>query len=143
MFPKIGKVIWGEAIFNETGSSLLTNKLLFIAKGTIIILFFILFLITPLYSYAVGVTLAWDAPAGGGAVKGYNLYYWTLNQSNPNKVGGINNTQYTLSGLDEDKVYHFMVKAYNDAGESQPSNVKSWKYSDTTPPLPPDGVNAN
>ena len=30
MFPKIGKVIWGEAIFNETGSSLLTNKLLFI-----------------------------------------------------------------------------------------------------------------
>ena len=97
----------------------------------------------PVYSHAAGVTLAWNAPIGGGPVKGYNLYYWTSDESNPNKVEGIKNTQYMLSGLDEDKVYTFMVKAYNDNGESGPSNIKSWKYSDTTPPLPPDGVNAD
>lgn len=93
-------------------------------------------------AYAAGVTLAWNAPTGGGTVKGYNLYYGTSNGNFPNKVSGINNTQHIISGLAEDKVYYFVVKAYNDQGESGPSNMITWKYSDTTPPLPPFGVQA-
>ncbi len=101
-----------------------------------------LFAAFPYYSHAAGVTLAWDAPSGGGAVTGYNLYYGTSSGSYPNKVGAINSTQYVVSGLDEDKVYYFIVKAYNDAGESGPSNMVAWRYRDTTPPLPPGGVGA-
>ncbi|MBN1848013.1 MAG: fibronectin type III domain-containing protein [Deltaproteobacteria bacterium] len=92
------------------------------------------------WSDAAGVTLAWDPPSSGGVVEGYNLSYGTSSNHQANKVERIMGTQYIVSGLDEDKVYYFEVKAYNDVGESGPSNKVTWKYSDTTPPLPPDGL---
>jgi hypothetical protein len=48
--------------------------------------------------------------------------------------------QYTVSGLDEDKTYYFAVRARNSAGEGLSSNVVSWSYVDTEPPLPPKGI---
>lgn len=90
--------------------------------------------------YAAGVNLAWNAPTTGGEVKGYNLYYGNAVGNYPNKVAGIADTEYIVSGLDEEKVYYFVVKAFNDAGESGPSNVIIWRDSDSTPPLPPIGI---
>jgi hypothetical protein len=112
-------------------------------KWTLVFVNLFVFIAFTSYAFAAGVTLAWNPPSSGGVVKGYNIYYGNSNGNYPNKVEGITSTQYVVSGLDEGKVYYFIVKAYNDAGESGPSNVKSWMYSDTTPPLPPDGVNVN
>ena len=103
-------------------------------------------LVTASYIHAAGVTLAWDPPeeGSGGPVEGYMLYWGTISGIYPNSkdVGNVN--QETISGLDEDSPYFFVVKAYNGGGTNigPPSNEISWSYSDTTPPLPPEGVEA-
>jgi hypothetical protein len=87
--------------------------------------------------------LAWDASQGN--VTGYRIYYGTSPGNYPfiQEVGNV--TQYSLSSLPLQigTTYYFIVKAYNDVGESEQSNEVSYVInppSDTTPPLPPQGV---
>jgi hypothetical protein len=87
--------------------------------------------------------LAWDAPAEGGQVNGYRLYYGTSAGNYHNSVDLGTAPQNTISGLDEETTYHIVVRAYNEAGESPDSNTVTWESSDTTPPLPPDQVLAD
>ena len=96
------------------------------------------------YTHAAGVTLAWDKPTEGGPVEGYKLYWRTSSGSysdtNSITIAGQDSTSETVSGLDENETYYFIVKAYNNGGASlsDSSNVVEWSSSDTTPPLPPD-----
>ncbi|MBN1103279.1 MAG: fibronectin type III domain-containing protein [Deltaproteobacteria bacterium] len=93
-------------------------------------------------AYGAGVTLAWDAPEGETPVTGYRIYYGTTPESQPTKVeaGKPSPLQTTVGQLAENQTYYFVVRAYNDAGESPDSNKITWSYTDTTPPLPPVGV---
>lgn len=91
------------------------------------------FLILPSSAYAAEVTLNWDASSGGPT--GYRIYYGTIQGSHPDSVDVENVTQYTLTGLQEDVTYYFVLRAYNVAGESGDSNEVSWiSTSDTEPP---------
>jgi len=69
----------------------------------------------------VDVTLAWDASSGAN---GYRLFYREDGQNydytSPDWEG--TGTTCTISGLDESTTYHFVVRAFNDYGESGNSN---------------------
>jgi hypothetical protein len=117
----------------------MNRRLIFI--GTVILMFFA---VVP-FIHAAGVDLAWDAPASGGAVTGYKVYWKAAGGSygDANSMGVTGKTGCTVSGLDETKQYYFIVKAYNDAGMSPASNEVSWSYADSTPPIQVQGVQAS
>jgi hypothetical protein len=96
------------------------------------------------FIYAAGVDLAWNAPDDGGPVEWYRIYWKTAtgsyNDTSSMKVVG--KTSETVSGLDESKTYSFIVRAFNTAGMSPPSNEIAWSYSDSTPPLQVKGVSS-
>jgi hypothetical protein len=60
------------------------------------------------------VTLAWNAPASGGAA-GYYLYSGTNSGVYTSQFDTGTNTMITLSGLCEGHTNYFMVVAYNSA----------------------------
>jgi hypothetical protein len=68
------------------------------------------------------IDLVWDEPIVPPAVSGYNLYYG----KSPGKwdkwvdVGAVNT--YTVTNLISGTHYYFMVRAYNQHGESVDSN---------------------
>jgi len=97
----------------------------------------IIFVLTLLISTgAFAADLRWDASAG--EVKGYTVY-WTDSTGEPfNKT--VSST--TLAILDIDnalelapkETYNFIVKAYNDSGESGPSNSVDFTANHYSPP---------
>jgi predicted phage tail protein len=100
-------------------------------------------LIAPTQATAAG-SLVWN-PATG-TVQGYKVYYGTTNggpYSNSTNAGTA--TSYGLNSLplQEKATYYFVVRAYNQAGESANSNQVSHSVSDATPPAPPKGVSVN
>jgi len=115
------------------------RRLIFI--GTAILIFFVA---VP-FIHAAGVDLAWDAPSSGGTVAGYKVYWKAAggSYSDANSMAVVGKTSCTVSGLDEAKQYYFIVKAYNDAGMSPPSNEVTWSYSDATPPAQVQGIQAS
>jgi hypothetical protein len=87
----------------------------------------------------------WDAATGD--VQGYKIYYGTSlgNYIYSKDVGNV--TQYPLANLPmtEGTTYYFVVRAYNNSGESEDSNEISYtvpQVSDTTPPLSPQKLTA-
>jgi hypothetical protein len=68
------------------------------------------------------VTLAWTAPASGGArIKGYLIYQGTSagnETGTPVNGSPITATSYTVTGLTNGTTYYFKVAAANDAGLS-------------------------
>jgi hypothetical protein len=70
---------------------------------------------------AVDVTLAWDASSGAD---GYRLFSreegQSYNYSSPDWEGTT--TTGTVTGLAHDTTYYFVVRAYNDYGESDDSD---------------------
>ena len=75
------------------------------------------------YIPADAATMVWDPSSG--VVTGYKIYYRTSLDSEHTLGDTIGNvTQYPLSNLqlEEGATYYFVVKAYNSAGESEPSN---------------------
>ncbi len=87
------------------------------------------------------LTLSWAESPGN--VTGYRLKYGTSSGVYSTvKDTGIRTT-YTLSdeNIDENLIYYFTVNAYNEYGESLPSNEVSWK-GDTVPPLPAGELSA-
>ena len=86
-------------------------------------------------SYAAEVTMAWDASSGDPA--GYRIYFGTSTGVYTGNVDVGNVTEYTLAGLAADTTYYFVVRAYNESGESGNSNEVPWIYetADTEPPV--------
>ena len=72
-------------------------------------------------SAVVDVTLAWNASSGAN---GYRLFYReegrSYNYGSPDWEG--TGTTCIIPGLDESTTYHFVVRAFNDNGESGNSN---------------------
>lgn len=68
-------------------------------------------------------TLTWNAATG--TVTGYKIYLGegALNYSRILTVGNV--TTSTVTGLTVGRTYYFVVRAYNSAGESGPSNQVS------------------
>ncbi|MFH2066081.1 MAG: fibronectin type III domain-containing protein [Pseudomonadota bacterium] len=73
-----------------------------------------------------GPVLSWTPSSG--VVTGYRVYYGTIPDSYPNRWDAGNTTQLALSVLpiEEGKTYYFVVRAYNDSGESVNSEVETW-----------------
>ena len=93
-----------------------------------------------LLSIVSAATLQWDPVSG--TVTGYRIYYG-INSGNYTDSLDIGNvTQYSLLALPltEKTTYYFVLRAYNDAGESENSNELSWTVPDNTPPVTPTGV---
>ncbi len=70
---------------------------------------------------AVDVTLAWDPSSGA---EGYRLFYREDGQNYDYTLPDWQGTTTTciIPGLDESTTYHFVVRAFNDYGESGNSN---------------------
>jgi PKD repeat protein len=92
-----------------------------ITRFALTILLFIVFIFIlfcpAVASAVVDVTLAWDASSGAD---GYRLFYREEGQSytynSPDWEG--TGTTCIIPGLDESTTYHFVVRAFNDNGES-------------------------
>jgi len=97
----------------------------YITRFALTILLFIVFisiLFCPAVASAVvDVTLAWDASSGAD---GYRLFYRAEGQSYTYNAPDWEGTGTTciIPGLDESTTYHFVVRAFNDYGESGNSN---------------------
>ncbi len=100
----------------------------------------IVVLLLSVYSAYAGTMLTWDASTG--TVTGYRIYYGISsgNYTGIEEAGNV--TQYSLTNLplQEETTYYFVVRAYNDAGESEPSNEVTYYCPDSTPPVPPQGL---
>src|SRR4030042_329650 len=100
----------------------------------------VIILLSSVYPVYAGTVLTWDASTG--TVTGYRIYYGTSsgNYTGIEEAGSV--TLYPLSNLPlaEEATYYFVVKAYNAAGESDPSNEVTYYCPDSTPPVPPQGL---
>ena len=85
-------------------------------------------------AFGAQVHLAWDPSSG--QVDGYRIYYGTTPGSHPTRVDVGNVTDYLVTGLQEATTYYFVVRAFNQYGESGDSNEISWTapVNDATPP---------
>jgi hypothetical protein len=76
-------------------------------------------------SFALDITLAWDPSTSG--VDGYKAFYreagYAYDYSQPAWEGW--ETTCTIYGLDDETTYYFVVRAYNELGESGNSNEAS------------------
>ena len=72
------------------------------------------------------VRLKWD-PSPSANVDGYRVFYGTSPGFHPSVQEVGNYTQCTVIGLSAETDYYFVVRAYNDAGESGDSNEVSWE----------------
>ena len=83
------------------------------------------------------VTLAWTAPASGGAaISGYLIYRGTSpggETGAPVNGSLVTGTSYTVTGLTNGTTYYFKVFAVNAVGQSPPSA----EASATLPPITP------
>ena len=97
----------------------------YIARFKLAVFLFIVFisiLFCPAAASAVfDITLAWNASSGAD---GYRLFYreegQNYNYNSPDWEG--TGTTCIIPGLDETTTYHFVVRAFNDNGESGNSN---------------------
>jgi hypothetical protein len=78
--------------------------------------FGLLGLLLPASVLAGEVTIAWD-PAEGPSVAGYKLYYGHEGGSYEGVLDVGMETTYTLTDLDEGRVYYFALVAYDSHGE--------------------------
>ena len=67
------------------------------------------------------VTLTWEAPEDGGGSEITDYEYRINGQGDWISIGSTDTT-YTVTGLDNDTVYTFEVRAVNGIGRSQPSS---------------------
>lgn len=84
--------------------------------------------------------LEWDPSSGD--VNGYMVYYGTSPGNYPEKKDAGNSTRFSLANfaVQDATTYYFVVRAYNEFGESPSSNEISWTSGDSTPPMPPQGL---
>ena len=97
-----------------------------------IFMFFCMFCLSATLASAAERSLKWNASSGSPA--GYRIYYGTTQGSHPTRVEAGNLLEYIVPGLEANTTYYFIVKAYNDAGESPDSNELVWNSSSLCPP---------
>ena len=96
----------------------------------------LLFSLFPQFAHAqTEVNLAWDANPETDQVSGYKVYYKTVSRGEPYNGTGADqgdspitlliedmtdpdNPEFTLTGLDDNEVYFFVITAFNGYGES-------------------------
>jgi hypothetical protein len=89
-------------------------------------------------NYSAQVTLGWE-PNKENNIAGYKIYYGNSSGNYGSNVDVGNRTTYTITGLESDKTYYFVVTAYNKSGiESSYSAEMSHKATVgiTSPSLP-------
>ena len=90
-----------------------------------LIVFISILLSASVASAVVDVTLQWNASSGA---EGYRLFYredgQKYNYASPDWEGA--GTTGTIYGLDDSTTYHFVVRAYNDYGESGDSKEETY-----------------
>ena len=84
-------------------------------------------------SHAAEVTLAWDS---SDQASGYILYYGLESRTYENMIDVSNNLQHTVTNLRENQLYYFAVRAYNEFGESEFSDVIFTKTGVNIAPVP-------
>lgn len=109
----------------------------------ILISFFIVLtaLLIAIHAEAAEVKVTWQ-PAMNAT--GYRVYYGETQDNMKFSVNAGQLTTYIVQRLECGKKYYFYVTAYNDAGESDVSNIVS-KMTDICPefPIPPEGWKIN
>ena len=85
-----------------------------------------------------GTMLKWDTASGD--ISGYRIYYGTSEENYTENIDVGDVTQYALENfsLTEGVTYYFVIRAYNDSGESDSSNVATYiigEPTDTTDPV--------
>lgn len=95
--------------------------------------------------HAEGIVLSWD-PSPSENVLGYRIYYGKIFRKYDESIDVGNTTHYTISQMPLG-AHHFIVTAYNEFGESKPSNevlkllITAGKgRSEDTEPSAEDGV---
>ncbi len=94
------------------------------------------------------IDLDWDAPTNTGtsAITGYRIEFSTDSESSWNDLvtnTGNTNTSYKHTGLGANTTRHYRVRAINNTGHSDPSNVASATTTLTTSvPGAPTGLSA-
>ena len=87
-------------------------------------------------AHAESKTFAWDAPANAveAQVQGYTMYIAEgTNYYNKTVMGNV--LEMTIDNLAPGKTYQFGVRAFNEIGESEPSNIVT--YTPAAGWLPP------
>ena len=75
---------------------------------------------------AATITVAWDANPPG-TVTGYRLYWGTVSGQYPQSVDVGNITTASITPPTPNRVYYFVVRAYNSIGTSNPSGeIAAW-----------------
>ena len=74
------------------------------------------------------MALSWNPPlTTNGVITSYNIKYQSANGSGIFDYGEVNltasTTSYTVSGLEENTLYHFTVSAETSAGRGEGSTV--------------------
>lgn len=70
--------------------------------------------------------IEWDSPDGGGAVEGYRLYRGTVSgtytEVSPDTTENYIEMAVAFTDWTDGETYFLVCKAFNEAGESSPSN---------------------
>lgn len=85
--------------------------------------FFWLCLLYPAVSTAGQITLAWD-PNQEPDLAGYLVYWGTTSSQYDNSAIVENDTAYTVTGLDDERIYYFAVTAYDSNGNESTYSVE-------------------
>jgi fibronectin type 3 domain-containing protein len=71
-------------------------------------------------AFGVSVRLAWDPNPASEGVTAYHVYFFEQSGSTTNRISA-STTNATVSNLQPNRTYTFLVTAVNEAGESDPS----------------------
>ena len=75
---------------------------------------------------AATITLAWDANPPG-TVTGYRLYWGTVSGQYTQSIDVGNTTTAIMTPTTPNRIYYFVVRAYNSSGTSNPSGeIAAW-----------------
>ena len=120
---------------------MMRKKAFLFNKQNFLFLYFTLFVFTfliilkissPTLAIAAEVTIQWDSSA---QATGYELHYGFESKSYGNVIDVGLNLQHTISDLDDNQIYYFAAKAYNEFGESDFSEEISYKPVINQPPI--------
>lgn len=97
----------------------------------IFIIFIYILIINVNLTISAERSLKWDMCTNQ---TGYNVYYGIHSGVYSNCINVGNVLYYNIINLEENTVYYFIVKSYDDNCESPPSNEVVWNTRNLNPP---------